>query len=214
MIHVMDIFTLMNIPLNDDQMVTYPAVSRLDSLNAALRSLASVRPDSVSRKEVITLQTGAMQNFPSQCEQFLDLCYRVEEGVCTYPLRLVSRKDLDDNDADWCINYGDVEELAADDRFPDIFWVHPVPFDDSQKIMIGFAEQAPVLTTDSEWPLSQKFIQPCIEYALYWLFSRDSTVVANANRATGHLQTFFSLLGQDTQTAAIISPVTPDYKQV
>ena len=212
--HVSDIFIVMNMPLNDDQMITFPAIDRLDSLNAALRTLATVRPDSVSQKETVTLQTGALQQFPDACEQFLDLCYRVESGVCTYPLRLVSRKDLDDNDADWCINYGDVEEIAVDDRFPKMFWVHPVPFDDSQQIMIGFAGQAPVLTVDSQWPLSQKFIQPCIEFALYWLFSKDSTVVANANRASGHLQSFFSLLGQDTKTAAVISPVTPDYKQV
>ena len=214
MMTVTDIFTLMNIPLNDDQMVTYPAVNRLDSLNAAIRSLAMVRPDSVSKQETITLQQSALQNFPASCEQFLDLCYRVEEGLCTYPLRLVDRKDLDNNDEDWCINYGDVEELAVDDRFPKLFWVHPVPDTDNQQIMIGFSGPATVLTIDSEWPLSQKFIQPCIEYALYWLFSRDSTVVANANRAATHMQTFFSLLGQDTQTAAIISPVTPDYKQV
>ena len=212
--NISDVFQLMNIPLNDDQLVTYPAQNRLESLNAALRALAGVRPDSVSRLQTISLVPGALQAFPDDCEQFLDLCYKVVDGIFDYPLRLVNRKDLDANDDDWCASYGDVEELAIDDRFPHVFWVNPAPGDSSQKIIIGMAGRAPVLaSTEDPWPVLERFVQPCIEYALYWLFSRDSTVVANANRANTHLQAFTSLLGIDAQTAATVSPVNPDYKQ-
>ena len=212
--NISDIFQLMNIPLNDDQLVTYPADNRLDSLNAALRALASVRPDSVSRLETINLVPGALQFFPADCEQFLDLCYKIVDGLFDYPLRLVNRKDLDANDDSWCTNVGDVEEMAIDDRFPRAFWVNPTPDHDGQQIMIGIAGRAPVLASnDDVWPVPERFVQPCIEYALYWLFSRDSTVVANANRASAHLQAFTSLLGLDAQSAASVSPMTPDYKQ-
>lgn len=211
---ISDVFTLMSIPLNDTSLVTYPEGNRLESLNAALRSVAMVRPDAVSELTVVTLEPRAMQHFPPECEQFLDLCYKVVDGVFDYPLRLVSRKDLDANDDGWCACHGEVEELAVDDRFPGVFWVNPVPEDNTQQILIGIACIAPVLAGgDDDWPLKQKFVQPCIEYALYWLFSRDSTVVGNASRASAHLNSFTSLLGLDTQTAAMVSPVTPDYKQ-
>lgn len=212
---ISDLFTLMSIPLNDAQKVTYTDTDRLESLNAALRALASVRPDSVSDLVIMNLEAGALQTFPPECEQFLDLCYKMVDGIFDYPLRLVNRKDLDANDEGWCSCTGYVEEIAVDDRFPRNFWVSPAPMDGSQQIMIGIACPAPVLQdTGISWPLRQKFIQPCIEYALYWLFSRDSTVVGNANRAVGHMNNFSQLLGLDTQTAASISPVNPDYKQV
>lgn len=211
---ISDIFTLMSIPLNDVDGVTYPDADRMQSLNAALRAVASVRPDAVSDLSVMTLEPGALQTFPDECEQFLDLCYKMVDGIFDYPLRLVNRKDLDANNDAWCGCTGDVEELAVDDRFPRNFWVSPAPADNSQQVMIGIACRAPLVTTNTDsWPLREKFIQPCIEYALYWLFSRDSTVVANAQRAANHLNGFSSLLGLDTQTAAALSPVTPDYKQ-
>lgn len=211
---VSDVLRLMSIPLNDNEQVTYTVDDRIDSLNAALRSLASVRPDSTSDLVVMTLVPGALQTFPPGCEQFLDVCYRMDPDVFDFPLRLVSRKDLDANDEHWCQCVGEVEELATDDRFPRNFWVRPVPDNDSQKVMLGIACPAPVIVSvDEVWPVLQKFIQPCIEYALYWLFSRDSTVVGNANRAAGHLNAFSTLLGLDTQTSAALSPVTPDYKQ-
>ena len=177
--------------------------------------MAAMRPDISSELAIITLELGALQEFPDNCEQFLDLCYKMVDGVFDYPLRLVNRKDLDANDDQWCSCPGDVEEMAVDDRFPNHFWVNPPPDSATQQLMIGIATPAPQITDlQSQWPLKVKFIQPAIEYALYWLFSRDSNEAGNANRAVGHMNNFTSLLGLETQTAGTVSPVTPDYKQV
>ena len=193
--------------LNDTGMVTHTESDLISAVNMAIRIICTVRVDASTAVQMVILVDGALQDLPEGGLRLLDSCYRLQDERPVSPLKLISRSDLDRLDPLWITQpVGDVRELAYDERLPGQFWCVP-PAEAGVKLQLLVSTLPEIISqlTDTV-PLSDKYMPAIVEYVLYLMFSRDSENARNSNRAAGHLQTFFSLLGAKSQAEMQVSP--------
>lgn len=155
-----------------------------------------------------TLLQDAMQTIPEGGVRFIDILRNVAGG----PVRKIEKKVMDDVLPGWMIEEttAGIEHFMFEEEKPTIFWIYPVPSDDTQKIKLSYAA-AVSLISDTEDPLilPDIYIPAIKEYVLWRCQSMEGESSA-LGLAVQHLQNFYTLLGKKYQGREILKAVMND----
>lgn len=194
--------------LNDVDGTTWSTPILIKALNAALNTLALMRPDSTYKVATVSMIAGTRQFLPVDGLRLLKIPRNIKSNdTVGRAIRLVSMKDMDLN-PDWHQIEGSVvEHYCFDPRTPKQYYIYPsVPV--GTKIEIEYSS-APVILTEADvnagvfMPVDDVFNQPIQELMLYKLLSGDTE-----HNATGlqHMQSAIGLLQTKAQSESDSSP--------
>ena len=209
---ISELLSMINFMLNDASNITYPEASLISAINHGCRMTALVRPDVSSVIEQVTLAEGVRQILPDGRLRLMDACYLLDDSdVPVSPIEMVLRSDLDRLDPGWIAQSAssEVTEVMVDERTPRVFWVNP-PAVSGTRIQLSMATMPDtIMGKDDEFPLTDKYVPPVMEWVLYLMFSRDSQNPTNLQRSIDHRSQFYQQLQVKTQAEMAVSPSSP-----
>lgn len=195
--------------LQDQSNVTWTEAQLIQWLNDAQRTVALVRPDASAVTGLLSLAAGTKQSLPANGLRLLALIRNMGAGADPGPaVRLVDRGTLDTVSPNWhsATPVKVIKEYSLDDRDLLRYWVNP-PADGTTKLEGTYAvSPAGVTATTSDIALADTYAPALVEWMLYRCFLRDSEQTPNFQRAAGHFQNFFNLLGLKMQADMASSP--------
>lgn len=198
--------------LGDAEAVTWPDAAMLVAYNQAVKMLAQLRPDAVSKIFTLNLIEGSRQYLPNDGLRLIKAVRNIRaNGAIGRAIRIVRMSDWDAISPYWHEEKGpEVYEYAFDPLSPKHFYIYPAPANFSegagQKIEIEYSFMPADITLsgmDMLLPFDSIFDQPVIELMLYKLLSGDNA--AGRNNAQ-HLQNAIGMLTTQSNAAKNIAP--------
>lgn len=172
----------------------------LDWLNDAQRAVVLVRPDANSVIANIGLVAGTKQAVPASYTRMLGVTRNMGADGNTpgKTIRLIDRQTLDDYNRDWHNDTAasSVEEIVYDDKkTPTVFYTVP-PMSGATQIEAQLAKlPSNIAVPGDPIELSDVYVPPMVEWMLYRAYSLQAQAQGLTQRAAGHYQSFFNLLG-------------------
>lgn len=185
----------------DKNMIRWDKAFWVDAYNAAVRAVLAVRPDALTKTELVTCVAGTSQTIPTDARYLIDVIRNDAGGAISGPISL---KMFNDYRPDWRNSSGAPEASGYlyDERNKDTFYVYP-GVNAGIKIECVFAWE-PTAISESDFDvdtlseLNPMYDNAIIEWLIYRAFSEDSEITANNQRAQTAISTFRLLLGDKT----------------
>lgn len=180
-------------------------------LNAAIRALILVRPDAGAVTESVQLVAGTKQTLPTAALRLLDITRNMgADGLTAGKIITPSdRKHIDFSNLLWPAATGDtvVENFSYDSNVPRIYYVTP-PVSSTTNVYVEMStSQLPTTITaiGNDDGVEDIFFEPLVQYMLYKAMSADDEG-AETNKAQGHFENFFNLLGIELSSSTKAGP--------
>ncbi|MGB1975190.1 MAG: DUF6682 family protein [Vibrio toranzoniae] len=185
----------------DKNMIRWDKEFWIDAYNAAVRAVLAVRPDALTKTELVTCVAGTTQEIPTDARYLIDVLRNDGGSAISGPISL---KMFNDYRPDWRGTSG-AEQASGylyDDRNKDKFFVYP-GVAEGVKVECVFAwEPTAIVEADFDADLVSElnpmYDNAIIEWLIYRAFSEDSEITANNQRAQTAISTFRLLLGDKT----------------
>ena len=201
-LYAQDIFSRVEIILQDATNVRWTVEELLQWLNDAQRQIVLVKPDANPLVAASQLAAGTKQTIPTAGTQFID-CVRNMGANGTTPgnaITFIPRKILDEQ-MPGCHSVAAqavTQHYTFDSRNPKVFYVYP-PATGSTYVELHYAAVPdPILLegiASTPLPLGDISANPSIEWSLFRAYSKDADYAANEQRAAGALARFYQALG-------------------
>lgn len=175
--------------LEDTGNTTFTRAELLDWLNEAQSVLVSVAPGANSKRSSVALVAGTSQTLPTSAVVLIDVPRNTNGGV----IRPVAREALDGGPVDWhtVTQTALVRNFAYDANVPDVFYVYP-PNDGTGAVDIVYAEQPPVITSESEAiSVKDAYQAALLNYVLFRVYSHDTDYLQGGKEAAAAYYTAF-----------------------
>ena len=180
-------------------------------LNAAIRTLVLVRPDSGAVTESVQLVAGIKQTLPTAALRLLDITRNMGTDGSTAGKIITpsKRAHIDYANLLWPAGTGEtyIENFSYDNNVPDIYYVTP-PVHDSTNVYVEMSSsQLPttITATGDTVGVNDIFFEPIVQYMLYKAYAADDEGV-EFDKAQAFMANFFSLLQVETQTSKAQGP--------
>ena len=190
--------------------VTWTDTQGLAWLNDGQRAVALVRPDASVRVSSVKLSPGTKQTIAGH--RLMAVIRNMgSDGVTPgRAVRLTERGAKDEFDPDWHKETAatEIKEYIYDERVPKEYYVSP-PVNSTTPVYAEISESvAPADVADLKDPitLDDNYAPALIEWVAYRFFSRDAEELPDIQRAIGHFQRFFNMLGEKLRIDLAISP--------
>ena len=185
----------------DKNMIRWDKAFWVDAFNAAVRAVLAVRPDALTKTEVVTCVEGTTQDIPSDARYLIDVLRNEDGPAVSGPISL---KMFNDYRPDWRSSTGaaSASGYLYDERNKDKFYLYP-GVNAGVKVECVFAWE-PTAISESDYDsklaseLNPMYDNAIIEWLVYRAFSEDSEITANNQRAQTAISTFRLLLGDKT----------------
>lgn len=203
----------------DENQVVWVAADMLRWVNDAQRAVCLVRSDAYTNQATVTLVAGTRQSITGR--RLVRVLSNASDSGGTIVAgskapRTVDFQDLLNADRDWMTgNTGtSVREVAYDEREPTKFWVNPGS-DGSSRFLNVLQSELPTDLTALTDPivLSDIYAPAMVEWVLYRMFSYDSEVTPNIQRAQSHFTAFFNLLNVKMRSDFVTTPDVEDVRE-
>lgn len=176
--------------------------SLTEFLNAAIRQVALVRPDSVASTGALRLAPGASQRVPASSTTLLDIVRNLGADGATPGNPIVQVSKEASMVYDWKRTGATVEAYqydALDD--PSVFRVFPaVPASKPVWVEVVTSLVPPVVSSPNDVvPLASSFAGPLEHWMLYQVLAGDNSA-SNLSKAQQHWQAFYQALGVKIQS--------------
>jgi hypothetical protein len=213
------IITAVAAELQDPNHVRWSLAKLLAYLSSAQRAVALVRPDATAQTAVVTLAAGTKQSLPASSHRLLKVIRNMGADGATpgQAIRKTEADTLDRFDPNWhAASRADktVLEYVYDDRVPLTYYVNPpVPATPVVQVEISYSAVPAELAAESD-PLAVNDVYEAAlrHWTLYLAYSLN-VEQRNVNRAGGHFQAFFAVLGVKTRSDMMVSPNATETKQ-
>lgn len=197
--------------LRDRKYVRWTKEDHYKFLTAAKRSLVIARPDAKSITRSVRLAPySTRQEIPEDGFALIDIVRNMgADGLQPgYPVSVVGKADIDAAIMNW--HYGEsssqVDNFCFDERNSRFFYVYPVPGDLVHVEMV-FSQYPTIVTGDDDViDVEDVFYEPLLAYCLYRAFSVNNDSSADMEKAKSYLASFFTMIGQESQAAGMVSP--------
>lgn len=206
------IITAVAAELQDPNHVRWSLPKLLGYLSSAQRAVALVRPDATAQTEVVALAPGTRQSLPANSHRLLKVIRNMGADGATPGdvIRKTEIDTLDRFDPGWHAAsraHKAVLEYVYDDRVPLTYYVNP-PVPDTPAVQVEISHSAvPAELAATTDPLAVNDVYEAAlrHWTLYLAYSLN-VEQRNANRAGGHFQAFFAVLGVKTRSDMMVSP--------
>lgn len=191
--------------LFDDSNEVWDDDLKTSFINEAIGLIVLFRPDATAVTETLTLTADTpKQSIPSTGVRFLDLIRNIDGR----PIRKIRREELNDCIPSWATTETStaIEHFMFDEENPETFWVYPVPTS-ALDVEIVYSDAPTMITSGStNIGISEIYLAPVKDYVLYRCLSMH-TQGADAGRAAGYLNNFYTALGVKAQSDAVLNQV-------
>lgn len=219
-IKVVDIISRVRRTLQDTTSVRWTLPELQDYINDSYRDIVNLRPDANTATANFTCVAGPRQDLTAQISsatRLIEVVRNVAETSAKGAVRLVNRRQLDDQRRGWYAEAAsvDAQHYVFDPRVPKEFLVYP-PATTLTQLEVVFASvpTAHVLTesqlgnvaTAELIRLDDSYGNVIQDYVLYRCYTKDAEYASNAQRAVAHYQSFQTALGVSAQANAASQP--------
>ena len=173
--------------------------------NEAIGLVVLFRPDATAVTETLALTADTpKQTIPTTGVRFLDLIRNIDGR----PIRKIKREEMNEAVPAWTTTETStaIEHFMFDEENPETFWVYPVPTT-ALEVEIVYSDAPTEFTVDSaSLGISDIYLAPVKDYIMYRCLSMH-TQGADAGKAAGYLNNFYTALGVKAQSDAILTQV-------
>lgn len=166
-------------------------------INDASQAIVLLKPSAHSINTTMKLDSGTLQEAPSDAILILDVVRNVDGKA----IRYVERGVLDASHPDWhdASTSREARHYMMEQNDPTHFYVYP-PNNGSGEVRIVYsAAPAKVGDADDDLPLPDTYVNSYVDYVLYRAYSKDADFAANRDLATWYYKSFTQGLGVRTQ---------------
>lgn len=190
------------IVLVDEGATRWSETELLGWANAAVREIATIRPDSTNVLAAFTCAAGTQQTLPTGATMLLD----VPRNVDGRAIRQVRMALLDAQRPTWHTDTaGTPKNYCYDPRTPRVFWLYPPPAADAQ-VEIKYQTSPAAVAIGANLPIGDEYVNAVLDYILYMAFLKDADYNPTNARALHHKAAFDARIGAKTQADAAQSP--------
>lgn len=163
------------------------------------RTIALAVPSAASKREVIQLAEGTLQELPDDAHLLLSVIRNMGTNGSTpgRAVRLVTREVMDAQNPDWHSTPAAtvVRNYIFDTQERTSFWVYP-PSNGQGYVQVNYAYVPDELaSTDSELEIRDIWLTALVDYVMYRAHQKDSEFAAGQGVAAGYLQAFIAAVG-------------------
>jgi len=195
--------------LTDIANVRWTQAELLQWLNAGLRQIVTMQPNSNSKLTVVTLVAGTRQSIPADGWMLL----RINRNMGTTgttpgrAIRVVSREVMDAFNPYWHTDTAtlEVKNFIYDLEDQTAFYVYP-PNIGGQKIELNYSEQPTDLTAGQAIPIFDVFASALLDYIMYRACSKDAEYAPGLQLAQLYLSTFTAAIAVKDKSEKEASP--------
>lgn len=226
--------TLINLAARDYQDIAFARIARdqtsasatnmadwLSWLNESARAIAAVRPDASSVIQSFKLAPSTTkQAIPAGSERLLGVTRNLgADGVTVGRVIRFSedRQLLDEANRDWhtATPASPVREVIYDEKKnPKVFWVTPPALGTDWYIELILLQDTvdiiPANVTTDPFQLADSYGPASVEWMLYRAYAMQSQSTGLWQRALGHFQAFFNILGVKLKGEIWVGPKSPE----
>lgn len=206
--------------LQDNTGTRWPRIELQNWLNDAYKEIVLVRPDANTQSSTINLTTGTRQSIavsPAGSLRLIDVVRNMAATSQKRSIRLIQRKILDEQIADWhaAPSSVDIQHYVFDERVPKEFLVYPPASSQAQVEILYSSVPTPHALTEVQLSssaitdvikLDDIYANAMLDYILYRAYSKDVDYAGNDGRAAASMSAFNSSLGIKTQVDATSNP--------
>lgn len=192
------------IQLVDQAHVTWTEAQLLGYLNEALRATALVKPDLVTKQELLTLAAGVLQNLPADGIALIDI---KRNGTAGRVISEVDQQLLDECQRFWPAGTAEavVEHYTTNATTPRQFDVYP-PNDGTGQVMALYGVVPPVMSAvGTTLPVLEIYQQPLVQYVVSRAYAAN-TKRADLTKEAAAMQNWARAIGAKSQAQVAISP--------
>lgn len=219
-VKVVDIISRVRRTLQDTTSVRWTLPELQDYINDSYRDIVNLRPDANTATADFTCVVGPRQDLTTQISsatRLIEVVRNVAETSAKGAVRLVNRRQLDDQRRGWYAEAAsvDTQHYVFDPRVPKEFLVYP-PATTLTKLEVVFASVPPAhaltevqlgnTATAELIRLDDSYGNVIQDYVLYRCYTKDAEYASNAQRAVAHYQAFQTALGVSAQANAASQP--------
>jgi len=179
-------------------------------VNDAQKFVVIYRPDSCVLNTVQTLVTGTKQTIPTSGIRLLDVIRNIAADGTTAgrAIRITERDLMDAINPNWHTSTAAqvVKHYMLDERNPRVYYVYP-PATAASKVEILCSKNPTAVSALSDvLDVSDIYQQVVIDYVMFRAYSKDAEFSANAQLASGFLQSALATFGVKLQKDVAYSP--------
>jgi len=199
-----DLLTTLKSLLLDPDNGVWSETLKIAFVNEAMNTIVSLRPDSTATTAEVTLTADTpKQVIPATGAKFLDLIRNVGGRAIVKTDRVALGKIF----PDWPTQTGTaINYYMFDPENPSSFWVFPTPSSAISVEMVYSGSPTVFTALVSSLGLPDIYIAPITEYVLYRCLNMQSAG-QNTEKASMHLQNFYTAIGAKTQGDALLAAV-------
>lgn len=208
-----DVLGRVRLVLQDEDAVRWTESEVLQWITDGQRVIVLVRPDACVQNQSVDLVEGTKQTIPDGGLRLLDIVRNMSDNRA---VRLVDREVLDTADPGWHARKGSaaIRNYAYDNRDPTVFYVSPPAMKPDPKakpakatLEIIYSVAPPkVEAAGDTLALTDIYIDPLVNYALFRCYSKDAQFAQNMQIAAAYLQSCMAMLGVKTKKDVAFSP--------
>jgi len=199
--------------LMDEARTRWSETELLGHLNSGQLELVSLKPEANTVVAAVQLAAGTRQALPSGGIQFLRLNRNMGTDGATpgKGIRIADMDAMNADNPDWHNDTADsvtVHYLFAEDD-PKAFYVWPPQPAASQGHVEEVYSKAPVdavIGGGNNISLADEYRQALLYWILHKAYAKNNAVMANQQRSTANLQSFFMELGLKDRAEAVHDP--------
>lgn len=208
-----EILTQVNSLLNDDGFIRWPKLELLGYFNKAQKAIVLRRPDAYTIDiDDFTCVVGTKQTLPNDSHRLIDIPRNLISGMAIRGP--YERMTLDDNYPSWFSGNTAVnaELFIYDERNPKTFYLYPGVIAGT-KLTVVISKVPPITTlvqndNDQVIALDDIYENAITEWILYRCYSKDAEYAANPSKASLHLNSFKTQLGEKSQADSAMASET------
>jgi hypothetical protein len=193
---------------SDDELMRY--------LNAAVRQIVTLVPESNATESLLTLDQAARQRIPADGAKFIKATnnYDPVGDVRTRALRYVEKDALDTHNPDWEFSVPVpapnpahyFQHYTHDPREPQVFYVYPRPQSAAQKLYVVYSKVPAAITLGTQFPLPDTYVNAAIDYVIYRALTKEGRFTLPDTKAQLLWDGFLRSLGLKLEANRRVSP--------
>jgi len=196
--------------LNDVSQITWTLPSLFEYIDSAQQMIVSIRPDANSVIETMQMVVGTKQSIPAAALRLLEIKRNMGTNGLVAGSSVVAcdHESLDLFSSNWHAAAGveAVDNFAYDEKTPKTFYVDP-PSDGTGYLEIA-TSQVPTLITavGNTLDLDDIYKNAVIQWCMFRAYSIEVDSRSSAQRAAGHEQSFYQMMGKKFSRDVQFSP--------